>query len=224
MFITDDGSASLKSSHFGETYHSTFGAVDESMHVFIHAGLREWYRQNPKNHELHIFEMGFGTGLNAVLTLQWAETMQIHVIYHTIELFPLSHEQLNGLNHANFVNESLQEQVHNIQFGNFAHHVSAREISPYFSIIKQQISLLDIEPPNNYFDVIFFDAFSPNVQPELWTETVFQKVYNASRKNAILTTYCAKGDVRHAMKAAGFDVKKIPGPVGKREITRAKKI
>ncbi len=238
MFTTNDGSISLKSTHFDETYHSKFGAVDESMHVFIKAGLQEWYDQNPKkNHEIHIFEMGFGTGLNAVLTLQWAKTMQQPVLYHAIELFPLTNDQITTLNHADFIDDDLRENVYQIQHSAFDCNKGTQlsgkgdaciaptlDISPHFSLYKQQISLLDVELPNDYFDVIFFDAFSPNVQPELWTESVFQKLYNASREKAILTTYCVKGDVRRALQTAGFSVEKIPGPVGKREITRARKL
>ncbi|MCL2682858.1 MAG: tRNA (5-methylaminomethyl-2-thiouridine)(34)-methyltransferase MnmD [Bacteroidales bacterium] len=238
MFTTNDGSISLKSLQFNETYHSKFGAVNESKHVFINAGLQERYKQFPKKSaKLHVFEMGFGTGLNAVLALQWAEDMKFPIVYHAIELFPLHEKQLNALNHADFVADKLREKVYQIQHSDFCRgefvgvglkHASTVGISPYFSIKKQQISLLDIvgvenfRPlPDNYFDVIFFDAFSPNVQPELWTENVFRKLYNASRKNAILMTYCVKGEVRRALKNAGFSVEKIPGPVGKREITRA---
>lgn len=218
--FTDDGSTSLKSEYFDETYHSKFGAVAESNHVFINAGLQERHHQNSKNKELRIFEIGFGTGLNAVLTLQWAENTSCRIFYHAIELFPLNNDRLNTLNHADFIDNTLRENVHQIQYGEWN---QTFEISPYFTLYKQQISLLDLQLSDNFFDVVFFDAFSPNVQPELWTESVFQKLYNASRENAVLTTYCVKGDVRRALKSAGFYVEKIPGPPGKREIIRAKK-
>ncbi|MDR0437347.1 MAG: tRNA (5-methylaminomethyl-2-thiouridine)(34)-methyltransferase MnmD [Bacteroidales bacterium] len=226
MLITDDGSISLKSAQFDETYHSKFGAVSESKHVFINAGLQERYQRHPKKSpKLRVFEMGFGTGLNAVLTLQWAEDMKLPIVYHAIELFPLDEAQLNALNHADFVAGELREKVYQIQHCDFGigriAYAPTVGISPYFDLKKQQISILDIRLPNDHFDVIFFDAFSPNIQPELWTEHVFQKLYNASRKNAILTTYCVKGEIRRALQNAGFFVEKIPGPVGKREITRA---
>ncbi|MDR1950762.1 MAG: tRNA (5-methylaminomethyl-2-thiouridine)(34)-methyltransferase MnmD [Bacteroidales bacterium] len=229
MFPTDDGSISLKSTHFDETYHSKFGAVGESQHVFICAGLQKWYSQNLQKQPIRIFEMGFGTGLNAVLALQWAENMKIPIVYHAIELFPLTANQLNALNHADFVNDNLREKVYKIQHEDFCRrrgrvqYAPMVQISPYFVLCKQQISLLDVELPDDYFDVIFFDAFSPNVQPELWTKNVFQKLFNASRKNAVLTTYCVKGEIRSALKFVGFYVEKIPGPIGKREITRAYK-
>jgi tRNA U34 5-methylaminomethyl-2-thiouridine-forming methyltransferase MnmC len=221
MFFTDDGSISLKSVHFDETYHSKFGAVGESMHVFIQAGLQEWYRQHPKKQrELCIFEMGFGTGLNASLALQWATDLKRSVVYHAIELFPLDEIQLNALNHADFVERKLRKEIYQIQHGEWNKPL---KISPYFTLHKQHVSLLDAELPNGFFDVIFFDAFSPNVQPELWTGDVFRKIHIASRKNAILTTYSAKGEVRRALNSAGFSVEKIPGPIGKREISRATK-
>lgn len=221
MFITEDGSSSLKHAQFNESYHSKFGAVDESRHVFMDAGLQEWYRRYSTEHRiLNIFEMGFGTGLNAVLALQWAEDLRCRIFYHSIELYPLNEEQLNVLNHADFVDNHLHENVRKIQFGEWNKTLS---VSPFFTLYKQQISLLDVELPKDFFDVIFFDAFSPNVQPELWTEKVFQKIFSASRTPAILTTYCAKGDVRRAMQSAGFEVTKIPGPIGKREIVRAYK-
>ena len=223
MFTTNDGSTSLTCTRFDEAYHSKFGAVSESRHVFVNAGLREWYRLQPKKQRpVQVFEMGFGTGLNAVLSLQWAEDLQRAVAYHSIDLFPLSEEHLNALNHADFMDEDLCENVRQVQHGEWD---KVLDISPNFTLHKQQISLLDIELPNAFYDVIFFDAFSPKTQPELWIEEVFRKLYAAAKKGAVLTTYSAKGDVRRALKAAGFSVEKIPGPPGgKLEMTRAKKL
>jgi tRNA U34 5-methylaminomethyl-2-thiouridine-forming methyltransferase MnmC len=119
MFITtEDGSITLESALFDESYHSKYGAVDESRHVFIRSGLQEWYRLYPKKRrDLHVFEMGFGTGLNAVLALQWAEDLKRSVVYHAIDNFPLTEDQLNALNHADFVADELRENVHQIQHG-----------------------------------------------------------------------------------------------------------
>ena len=222
MFTTHDGSISLKCPRFDEAYHSKFGAAGESRHVFVEGGLQEWYRLQPKrNRELQLFEMGFGTGLNAIFALQWAEDLQRPVVYHSIDLFPLSEEQLNALNHVDFIDEDLHEEVKKIQHGEWNKPL---KISPYFTLHKQQISLLDIDLPDDFYDVVFFDAFSPGTQPELWTEDVFRKIFTAARKKAVLVTYCAKGDVRRTLRAAGFDVEKVPGPPGgKREMTRAKK-
>jgi tRNA U34 5-methylaminomethyl-2-thiouridine-forming methyltransferase MnmC len=207
---TDDGSPTLWSELYGETYHSGFGAVTESMHVFIQAGFNQTVA-NP----LHIFEMGFGTGLNALLTLKFAVHKNIRVKYHSVETIPVPLEIISHMTIEPELNEPFLK-MHKAGWN------ESTAISPEFELLKIKQNLLDWEPKDQYH-LIYFDAFSPESQPELWTGDVFQKVYNMLYSRGILTTYCAKGYVRRNMIAAGFKVERLPGPPGKREMLRATK-
>lgn len=207
---TDDGSHTVWSEHFCETYHSTFGAVTESNHVFIEAGFR---RVGAK--QVTVFEMGFGTGLNAILTLKEAKMMKVEVIYHALELFPVTSEVYkNFATDPEFTGEF--RWMHELEWN------KTQRITPHFSLKKITDDLTKWKP-ENYYHLIYFDAFSPETQPELWTEEIFQKMYNMLYPGGILTTYCAKGVVRRNMISAGFNVERIPGPPGKREMLRATK-
>lgn len=207
---TEDGSPTLWSDRFGETYHSTHGAVTESLHVFIEAGFNQTVA-NP----LYIFEMGFGTGLNALLTYKFASPRNTTVKYHAVEIYPVPVDMASNIRVEDGLNDAFLK-MHKAEWN------EPIAISPEFELLKINKSLLDWEPKDMYH-LIFYDAFSPESQPELWTADVFKKIYNMLHPGGILTTYCAKGYVRRNMIAAGFKVERLPGPPGKREILRATK-
>lgn len=210
--LTFDGSHTIFIPSSGVTYHSKHGAIQESLHVFIEAGLMP-VMQHQK--EIHVFEMGFGTGLNALLTLQASAKQQKKVEYTAVELYPLSKEEYEALNYG--VTLQLQnewEQIHSIPWERM------EKINPFFSLYKTQTALQDFRS-NQLFDVIYYDAFAPSVQPELWTKDIFSQLFSLLNDNGLLVTYCSKGDARRAMLAAGFNVSKLPGPPGKREMLKA---
>ena len=213
---TADGSHTISLGATGITYHSTHGAMQESMQVFIQTGLLPaLQRFNDK--ELLVFEMGFGTGLNALLTAIESEREKRSIHYTTLELFPLRDEELARLNYA-------QEEATKTLFGEI--HAAAwekeTEISPYFALIRHRADLLEFTPERQYH-LIYYDAFAPGDQPELWTVSLFKKLYDMLVYGGMLVTYCSKSVVRRAMSEAGFTVSKMPGPHGKREILRAEK-
>lgn len=211
--ISKDGSSTLFSPHFDEHYHSIHGAIQESMHVFIGAGLKQ-FEQN----EVRILEMGFGTGLNALLTLIHGSEKKVE--YTGLEAYPVPQELLDKLNYPH---ELGAEAVEKFQKIHDAEWEKAESISPNFLLSKHKIQLEEFANETHY-DLVYFDAFAPSAQAELWTLDIFQKMYALMANGGILVTYCAKGDVRRAMIAAGFQVEKIPGPPGKREMLRAKKV
>ena len=219
VIITKDGSHSISIPEMNVTYHSIHGAIQESKHVFIEAGLRYASELFNRPGPLHILEVGFGTGLNALLTLIEADKIKMNVHYSALELYPLTQQEYNLLNYCEALNvSSLQnvfQQLHECDWEKEVH------ILPNFSLFKTNQSLLNFTT-DQFYDLVYFDAFAPSSQPELWTKQVFEKLYAMISSNGILVTYCSKGDVRRAMQSAGFAVEKIPGPVGKREMIRCK--
>lgn len=217
---TADGSVTISIPASGITYHSKHGAIQESMHVFIGAGLHYILAKGITHNPLRILEMGFGTGLNALLVLQESIRTGSSVHYETIEAFPLENVVYTRLNYCD------QLQAPELQPQFLRLHESAWDIThtvtDRFSFLKRNTTLEKFNSPG-LFDLIFYDAFAPSAQPELWTEDVFRKLFDLLNPGGILTTYCSKGDVRRAMLAAGFTVEKIPGPPGKREMVRAGK-
>lgn len=214
IFITEDGSSSVYNETLQETYHSKYGAVKESLHVFIAAGL-QYVLQEGYTH-IRIFEMGFGTGLNVLLTHLYKQKATID--YTSIELYPLSQEIMQELNYKTVL-ENSEEMFSAIKNANWEQETSIQE---GFILEKKAISLADFESHKKY-DLIYYDAFAPEIQAELWTEEVFQKMYNLLNSKGILVTYCAKGSVRRAMQKAGFVVERLPGPPPKREMLRGRK-
>ncbi len=209
--ITDDGSHTLFVPEIDECYHSTKGAVQESRHIFIEAGLKQCRKP-----EVNVLEIGFGTGLNALLT---ALESDVPVNYTTVELYPVPIEQILKLNFPELLqNESsrLFEKIHTCEWNR------AVKMADNFTLTKLNADFTKLELKDK-FDVVYFDAFSPEKQPEMWSEEIFRKLYSCAFEKALLTTYCAKGAVRRAMKSAGFSVERLPGPPGKREILRARK-
>jgi tRNA U34 5-methylaminomethyl-2-thiouridine-forming methyltransferase MnmC len=216
IIITKDGSSTVSIPAIDVTYHSIHGAIQESTHVFIEAGFKT-VRLLASARRLNIFEMGFGTGLNALLTLVESEKQEDIIYYETIELFPLDNAQARSLNYCDKLQRNdLQkkfEQLHDCEW--------EKEIliTPNFNFKKTRAGLLNFETSET-FELIYFDAFDPNAQPKLWTEEVFNKMFSILNPDGILVTYSSKGDVRRAMQAAGFSIEKIPGPPGKREMVR----
>lgn len=211
-----DGSHTIYNPELDEHYHSTHGAFQEAMHVFIKSGFEEKLQSQS---EVKIFEMGFGTGLNAVLTAMQQDEQELEIEYTALEAYPLAKEILQELNykgHWGSRGQSLFNMVHSIPWD------QKSRLYPGFKFEKVESSFEDFES-ETLFDLVYWDAFGPRVQPELWVETIFSKMFSLMNKDGILVTYSCKGDVRRAMIAAGFDVEKIPGPPGKREILRARK-
>ncbi len=214
--ITGDGSHTLYLPELGEHYHSTHGALQESRHVFIQAGLDQ---VASKKGLIRVLEVGFGTGLNALLTLARAMERGLDVAYETLEPFPLSQAEWEALN--------LPQLVKNGRYADaFARmHQSAdlvnNRIDAGFTFLKHRRTLQEAVLPPNRYHVVYHDAFAPQYQPEMWSVEVFNKLYAAMLPEAVLTTYCAKGSVKRAMKAAGFVVSHPEGPPGKREMTVA---
>lgn len=217
IFITADGSTSINLPDWNEQYHSKHGAVQEAYHVFIKYGL-DAFKNDSK---VDLLEIGFGTALNCFITFLEAEKRNLTINYDGVEAYPVTYEESKHLNYVTI----LQAQKHNDAF-NKIHEVSWEKkhaISTNFNLKKRKQLFEDITDKNK-FDLIYFDAFGSRVQPELWTENIFQKMYDALKPNGILVTYSAKGSARRAMQKIGFEVTKVPGPLCKREMMRAVKI
>jgi tRNA U34 5-methylaminomethyl-2-thiouridine-forming methyltransferase MnmC len=218
IITTEDGSHSLYHEELQETYHSFHGAYRESIHVFMIYGLDSWLARNPRKFPIRIFEVGFGTGLNAWLTLVWAEQNQVPVLYHSIEPFPIGKEvysQLNYIEHDHGIwhFHKYFEALHDAPWN------EGGPVSEYFNF-KKDITTLE-EAQLYPSDVVFFDAFAPSKQPELWTRETLEKVTSAMRPGGLFTTYSAKGQLRRDLKELGLEVEILPGPPGKKEMTRA---
>lgn len=215
VIITADGSSTIHLPEWDEQYHSKHGAIQEAMHVFIKSGLSLF-----SNRKISILEIGFGTGLNSFITFLEAPKYNIEVDYDGVEAYPVSYEEIEKLNYvaqlkANDYN-SIYSDMH------YQKWELKNEISSKFSLTKRKQFFNEIEDVNS-FDLIYFDAFGARVQPELWTEDIFEKMFEALKSGGVLVTYCAKGSVRRAMQKVGFLVEKLPGPPGKREMLRATK-
>lgn len=215
LVITEDGSSSIFIAELDEHYHSIHGAIQESNHVFIQAGL--FHKLNKQN-EISILEIGFGTGLNALLTCIESEKYQQRINYTAIEKFPLQENIYQQLNYCSLLEDVNCSSVFNkIQSCDWE---IENQISTTFNLIKLQQNIEDIKFENQ-FDIIYFDAFAPSAQPELWTNQVFNSMFQSLKNNGILVTYCAKGIVKRTLKSVGFKIESLPGPIGKREMTRA---
>ena len=219
IITTSDGSKTIQIEGWNEQYHSIHGALQEAKHVYINAGLKTFLERQPKQNALTVLEIGFGTGLNALLTALESLNISQEICYHGIEAYPVEAEELQALGYHTLIGSdpSIFQNIHNCSW-----HEN-HKILPHFSIVKRQAFFSDIDEANA-FDVIYFDAFGPRVQPDLWIESIFKKMYEALRPNGLLVTYCAKGSVRRCMQAVGFEVERLLGPPGKREMLRAIKL
>lgn len=216
IIITGDGSTTIFIPELKEHYHSVYGAVQESKHVFIEAGLK-----NISRNSISILEVGYGTGLNAFLTLQESLKKELQVTYYAVELYPLDKEFFDQLKYDHFLRLSkVEKQLYSdMQKAAWSMEI---QITPGYTLKKIKSDILSLEIDFKY-DLVYFDAFAPAVQPELWDKTVFQKIYSHLNNHGILVTYCAKGQVQRTLKETGFTVEKLPGPPGKREMIRAVK-
>lgn len=217
--ITADGSITFYIPEIDEHYHSTNGAVVEALHVYLKEALQRFVDLN-KPETVRILEIGFGTGLNAFLSLLKADELQIPIHYTTLELYPLTPEQVAQLNYAQQTDAARNDLFMALHAANWNETVT---LTPFFSVEKRQMDLVG-EPLSGTFDVVYYDAFAPDKQPEMWSDTIYRKVADAVAKGGILTTYCAKGVVRRGFRDAGFEMERIPGPPGKREMIRGTRV
>jgi tRNA U34 5-methylaminomethyl-2-thiouridine-forming methyltransferase MnmC len=218
FLTTGDGSITIHLPDWNEQYHSKHGAIVEAVHVFIKTGLAHWTNENDSN-KVSILEIGFGTGLNAFLTSLEATKKNLQVHYTGIEAYPISDEEIKQLNYSSLLDASEEAflKLHQSNWG------ISSEISQNFTLMKREQLFSEIKDATLY-NVIYFDAFGARVQPELWTEAIFELMFEALKPKGVLVTYAAKGSVRRAMQAGGFVVERLPGPPGKREMLRATKV
>lgn len=212
---TDEGCITLYDTVIGDTFHSVHGPVAESQHIYLNCGMRycmEELVQGP----LNILEMGFGTALNALLSCQEALNSGRQVAYTSVELYPLQASEYSLL-HFGGLNNNLLQHLHALPFGEW------QQVNPFFKLLKVLHNFVTWQPQEARYNIVYYDAFSPTVQPELWSEQVFKKVYKAMQVNSVLVTYSSKGSVVRTLKSCGFEVEKLPGPKGKRHIVRALK-
>ncbi len=213
--ITEDGSHTVYVPELDEHYHSTHGAIQESLHVYLEAGLHHCNKP-----EIHLLEIGFGTGLNALLTLLDTEKSKKTVKYTTLERYPVSFAEAEMFNYSQLLDPSQKETFMHLHSSPWEEWVG---ITPSFHLRKLQMDAgsLDGFQPETLFDVVYYDAFAPEKQSGMWTQEIFNRLYALSNQGAVLTTYCAKGAVRRMLQSAGYQVQRLPGPPGKREILRA---
>jgi len=211
--ITEDGSHTLYVPHMDEHYHSIHGAVQESKFVFIKAGMLASEVEHPS-----IFEVGFGTGLNAFLTAIEAIDNHKTIRYTSVELYPLNSQQAMQLNYSERLGyPDIFRQIHAAKWNEW------QVIGEYFQLRKINADFLKLQLEENEYDVIYFDAFAPNKQVDLWQQGLFDKLFCSLKPQGIFVTYCAKGIVRRMLQASGFVVERLPGPPGKHEMLRGHK-
>jgi tRNA U34 5-methylaminomethyl-2-thiouridine-forming methyltransferase MnmC len=214
LITSQDGTNTLFNTDIGEHYHSVYGAFTESQHVFIANGLKVINKKDIK-----ILEIGFGTGLNAFLSLLEGHKSQKFITYESVELYPVNENIFNRLNYADLIAPEFSNLFQNLHYCEWDKHVA---ITDYFNLKKISGDATQIDFGNN-FDLVFFDAFSPDKQPGLWSSFIFEKIFNSMNIGGILTTYCSKGIVKQALKGAGFRIERLPGAPGKRHMLRAVK-
>lgn len=215
---TGDGSHTIHLPEWNEQYHSRHGAIQEAQHVFIKMGLKKFLEKQPE--KISILEIGFGTGLNALVTWNYLRNQVLKINYTGVEAYPVVPEEAEKLNFAKELNTEGA-----LRFYRKLHEVTweeAVDITPTFTLLKQKKLFQEIDDVEKYH-LIYFDAFGARVQPDLWTAAIFQKMFTALKPEGMLVTYAAKGSVRRAMLEVGFLVEKLPGPPGKREMLRAVK-
>jgi tRNA U34 5-methylaminomethyl-2-thiouridine-forming methyltransferase MnmC len=216
LILTDDGSSSLYIPEMDETYHSRHGAIQEAKHVFIEQGVK---RLNQSC--VRIFEMGFGTGLNALLSAIEAEKSNVQIDYVGLEAFPVEKEIYNALNYTSLIGEEyspLFSKLHDVDWE------LPSAINKCFTLTKNALKIQDYLFEKESFDIVYYDAFGPRVQSELWSVAILAKLFDGIKQGGFLVTYCAQGQFKRNLKAVGFEVQRLPGPPGKREMTLAIKL
>ena len=218
IIISRDGSHTLFHPELNETYHSTHGAIQESTYVYIDQGLTLF----SGNKEVHIIEVGLGTGLNALLTWNYAEKYKVKIYYHTLEPFPLANELIAELNYPDLMEESVSaERFKNIHEADWGKNVV---LSEYFVMCKNNVKLEEENLSPATYDLCYFDAFAPSKQAEIWSLENITRIFTSLKQNGILVTYCAQGEFKRTLKTVGFEVEILPGPPFKKEMTRGRKI
>jgi tRNA U34 5-methylaminomethyl-2-thiouridine-forming methyltransferase MnmC len=218
LVTTGDGSHTLYLPQMDEHYHSRFGAIAESRHVFLEAG----FNASGKRESISVLEVGFGTGLNALLTCMAARERKIFVYYRCIDKFPLPYELAVRLNYKDFFlpddqPDEIFRLLHETPWN------TECKLYQYFTLYKCHADIVDFKPWFSY-ELIYFDAFAPDKQPECWSPQIFRRLYENLLPGGILTTYCVKGQVKRTLKEVGFHVERLPGPPGKREMLRGRKM
>ena len=213
IILTNDGSSSLFVPELNETYHSIHGAIAEAKHVFLKKGLEE------KKHLkiVRILEVGFGTGLNCLLTYLKSKNENLNIEYTGIEKYPITPEELKAVNYGIELNAVKEfDEINKSEWENIA------VISDNFKLKKLKFDL-ESDDLTGPFDLVYFDAFAPNKQAAMWTSEIFTKIFNQLEKDGLLVTYCCQGQVKRTLKEVGFEVQKTDGPPGKREMLTARK-
>ena len=214
IIVTNDNSHTILIPELDETYHSRHGAIQEAEHVFIKNGLENLSELK----FVKVFEMGFGTGLNALLTLEWATRHNLMIEYTALEKYPLNESLLLKINYKSMCSSDKNyAKIHQASWN------KKEQIAPQFRLYKIEADIQEFKAAPEEFDLIYFDAFGPKTQPKLWSLSIMQKMYDCLKENGNLITYCAQGQFKRNLKEVGFTVKALPGPPGKREITRAVK-
>lgn len=214
---TKDGSSSLYLPEMDETYHSTHGALTEALYVFLDKALEAYLSAFPEKKKIRILEIGFGTGLNAWLTAIHVKGKDYQVEYSSLEKFPVSEEVVSKLNYTKDRSEdekNLFAQVHDVVWN------QPVQIHEGFTLEKVEKDVFDFPIKPDQFDVIYFDAFAPSKQPEMWSLEVLQKMYDCLSEGGVFSTYCAQGQFKRDLKSVGFQLESLDGPPGKKEMTR----
>ena len=218
IITTSDGSHSLLNAELNETYHSVHGALRESLHVFIKHGF-DFVLENSNHEPLRILEIGFGTGLNALLTLQRAAETKKNVHYTSLEAYPVTQDIWEKLNYTDSLGyKSHFEKLHGAKWN------EDEIIHPHFTLLKVNDTLQHFSLRENYYHLVYFDAFAPNKQPEMWELPILKKVADAMSDNGVFVTYCAKGQVKRDLKSLHVNIETLQGPPGKKEMVRARKL
>ena len=215
LITSKDGSHTLWREDIKEHYHSTHGAIQESLHVFISKGLKD---VSKSKQNISILEIGFGTGLNAFLT---SITNDCNISYTGIEAYPIIEEVINQLNYPSQIKQ--KEIQNNFKKIHLAPWEEFSEITPGFHLKKIEGTIQAINLEKEY-DLVYYDAFGPVYQSEMWDISIFKKIYNAMNIGGVFVTYCAKGQVRRDLQSIGFIVERLQGPPGKREMLRGRKL
>jgi tRNA U34 5-methylaminomethyl-2-thiouridine-forming methyltransferase MnmC len=221
LIVTGDGSHTLYTAELDETFHSRHGAIRESMHVFIRHGFRHYLSMSGKK-SIYVFELGLGTGLNALLTALESRKFHCRIFYEVVEPFPLQPEIYRQLNYEQLLPVSgspgLLAKIHETGWS------EDQPITDQFILRKQKTRFEDYNPENRKFDIIYYDAFAPGKQPDIWEPGLLQKAFGLLVSKGILVTYCAQGNFKRNLRKAGFSIETLPGPPGKKEMVRAEKI
>ncbi len=214
LIETGDGSHSLLNVALNETYHSRHGAMQESLYVFIKQGL-DFYNTKYQSENIHVLEVGFGTGLNAWLSFQYAKKHSVLVNYTSLETYPLPHALWKQLVYADEVDRKYFDALHEAVWN------AEVKLHPFFVLHKREESLQHFNPSTNHYHIIYFDAFAPNKQPELWELPILNHAVSMLAPGGVFVTYCAKGQLKRDLKSLGLEVESLSGPPGKREMLRA---